>query len=43
MKCQISMHIGIGKLGTIRWLVRVSHHIARITFHIEKAVLRTGK
>jgi len=37
------MHIGTSKLGAIRWLVRVSHHIARITLHIEKAVLYTEK
>ena len=34
---------GTSKLEADRWLMRVSHHIARITFHMEKAILYTAK
>ena len=42
-KDEISISSGTSKLEAERWLVRVSHHIARITFHMEKAVLYTAK
>lgn len=42
-KDRISIHDGTTKLEAIRWLVRVSHHIARITFHMEKTILYTAK
>jgi phosphate:Na+ symporter len=42
-KDEISIPSGTSKLEAERWLVRVSHHIARITFHMEKAVLYTAK
>lgn len=34
---------GTGKLEAIRWLRRVSKHIARITEHVEASVLAAGK
>jgi len=30
-------------LEAIRWLERVSQHIARISFHFEQAILAAGK
>ena len=42
-KDEISIPSGTSKLEAERWLVRVSHHIARITFHMEKALLYTAK
>ena len=42
-KDEINIPLGTSKLEADRWLIRVSHHIARITFHMEKAVLYTGK
>ena len=42
-KDEISVPSGTSKLEAARWLIRVSHHIARITFHMEKAVLYTAK
>ncbi len=42
-KDEITIPSGTSKLEAERWLVRVSHHIARITFHMEKAVLYTAK
>ncbi len=42
-KDEINIPSGTSKLEAERWLVRVSHHIARITFHMEKAVLYTTK
>ena len=40
-KDEISIPSGTRKLEAERWLVRVSHHIARITHHLEKSVLYT--
>jgi len=34
---------GTKKLESARWLIRVTHHISRITYHMEKAVLYTAK
>ncbi len=42
-KDEINIPAGTSKLEAARWLIRVSHHIARITFHMEKAVLYTAK
>jgi len=42
-KDEINIPLGTSKLEAARWLIRVSHHIARITFHMEKAVLYTAK
>jgi len=42
-KDEINIPLGTSKLEADRWLIRVSHHIARITFHMEKAVLYTAK
>ncbi|MEN8727973.1 MAG: Na/Pi cotransporter family protein, partial [Sulfurovum sp.] len=42
-KDEINIPVGTSKLEASRWLIRVSHHIARITFHMEKAVLYTAK
>ncbi len=42
-KDEINVPSGTSKLEADRWLIRVSHHIARITFHMEKAVLNTAK
>lgn len=42
-KDEINIPLGTSKLEADRWLIRVSHHIARITFHMEKAVLYTVK
>jgi phosphate:Na+ symporter len=42
-KDEITIPSGTSKLEAERWLVRVSHHISRITFHMEKAVLYTAK
>ena len=40
---EISITSGTRKLEAERWLVRVSHHIARITYHMEKVVLYSAK
>jgi len=40
---EINIPLGTRKLEASRWLIRVSHHIARITYHMEKAVLYTAK
>jgi phosphate:Na+ symporter len=40
---EISIPSGTSKLEAERWLLRVSHHIARITLHMEKVVLYTAK
>lgn len=40
---EINIPLGTSKLEANRWLIRVSHHISRITFHMEKAVLYTAK
>jgi phosphate:Na+ symporter len=37
------VYLGTGKLEAIRWLRRVSKHIARITEHVELSVLAAGK
>ncbi len=42
-KDEITIPSGTSKLEAARWLIRVSHHIARITLHLEKAVLYTAK
>jgi phosphate:Na+ symporter len=42
-KDDITLHSGTSKLEAARWLIRVSHHISRITHHMEKAVLYTVK
>jgi phosphate:Na+ symporter len=42
-KDEITIPSGTSKLEAERWLVRVSHHIARITYHMEKAVLYMAK
>lgn len=42
-KDEINMSLETNKLEAVRWLVRVSHHIARITSHMEEAVLYTAK
>ena len=42
-KDEINIPLGTSKLEAARWLIRVSHHIARITLHMEKAVLYTAK
>ena len=38
-KDEISIPLGTSKLEAVRWLERVSHHIARITDHMEEIVL----
>lgn len=40
---EINIPMGTKKLEAARWLIRVSHHIARITYHMEKAVFDTTK
>ncbi|HEY9191139.1 MAG TPA: Na/Pi symporter [Sulfurovum sp.] len=40
---EITIPSGTKNLESARWLIRVSHHIARITYHMEKAVLFTAK
>jgi len=40
---KIAMQTGTGKLEAIRWLVRISHHISRITEHMQEAVIETAK
>lgn len=42
-KDEITIPSGTRKLESARWLTRVSHHISRITYHMEKAVLYTAK
>ncbi len=42
-KDEITIPSGTSKLEAARWLIRVSHHIARITYHMENAVLYTAK
>ncbi len=42
-KHEINIPSGTRNLESARWLMRVSHHITRITFHMEKAVLYTSK
>jgi len=42
-KDEINISLGTSNLEADRWLIRVSHHIARITFHMEKAVLYTAE
>ncbi len=37
-KNEINITLGTSKLEASRWLIRVSHHIARITFHMGKTV-----
>jgi len=31
------------KFEAVRWLVRVSHHISRVTYHMEQSILETAK
>ncbi len=40
---KISMDAGTAKLEAIRWLVRITHHISRITLHMEEAILFIAK
>lgn len=40
---EIDMHEGTKELEAIRWFLRVSHHIARISEYMSEAVLETGK
>lgn len=40
---EIDIPLGTSKLEASRWLIHVSHHIARITFHMEQAILETAK
>ncbi|MBN2768342.1 MAG: Na/Pi cotransporter family protein [Campylobacterales bacterium] len=40
---EMTIPSGTSKLEAVRWLTRVSHHISRITFHMEKAVLHIAK
>ncbi|WP_295422139.1 Na/Pi symporter [Sulfurovum sp.] len=40
---QIDIHTGTKKFEAIRWLTRVSHHIARITYYMEQTILETAK
>lgn len=40
---EIDAHTGTGRLEAIRWLERVSKHIARITLHYEKLMASVGK
>ena len=42
-KDEITILEGTSKLEAQRWLSRVSYHIARITYHMEKAILYTSK
>jgi len=42
-KDEISIPSGTRKLEAERWLFRVSHHIARITHHLEKSILFTAE
>ncbi|NOR56103.1 MAG: hypothetical protein GQ531_07820 [Sulfurovum sp.] len=37
-KNEINIPLGTSKLEASRWLIRVSHHIARITFHMGKTL-----
>jgi phosphate:Na+ symporter len=37
------VYLGTGKLEAVRWLRRVSRHVARITEHVQLAVLASGK
>ncbi|UPT76619.1 Na/Pi symporter [Sulfurovum sp. XGS-02] len=40
---EITIPSGRKKLESARWMTRVTHHISRITYHMEKAVLYTAK
>jgi phosphate:Na+ symporter len=40
---EINIPTGTRKLESARWLIRVSHHITRITYHMHKAILYTGQ
>ena len=42
-KDEINIPLGTSKLEAVRWLERVSHHIARITNHMEEIILVAGK
>lgn len=42
-KNEMNISLGTKNLESARWLIRVSHHIARITYHMEKAVLYTAE
>jgi phosphate:Na+ symporter len=37
------VYLGTGKLEAVRWLRRVSRHVARITEHVQLSVLASGK
>lgn len=40
---EITIPLGTKRLEAARWMTRVTHHISRITYHMEKAVLYTAK
>ncbi len=40
---EITIPSGRKRLESARWMTRVTHHISRITYHMEKAVLYTAK
>jgi len=40
---EITIPLGRKKLESARWMTRVTHHIFRIVYHMEKAVLYTAK
>lgn len=40
---EITIPSGTKKLESARWLIRVTHHISRIAYHMEIAVLYTAK
>jgi phosphate:Na+ symporter len=42
-KDEINIPTGTKKLEAIRWLARVNHHIARITYYMEQVILETAK
>ena len=43
VKDEIDLPSGTSKLEAARWLVRVNHHIARISYYMEQVVLETAK
>ena len=40
---EISLDTGTARLEAVRWLRRVSRHVARITYHLENAAAAAGK
>jgi len=43
VKSEINVPTGTKKLEAIRWLARVNHHIARITYYMEQTILEIAK